>query len=359
MQLTVKLTSCEYPIYISNGCLQDHALLRKHIRSKQILVITNEVVGGHYLEWIQQAFHDFQCDVLMIKDGEQYKNQDSLSRIYDALLKYGHTRETTLVALGGGVIGDITGFAAATYQRGVAWIQIPTTLLSQVDAAIGGKTAINHPLGKNMIGCFYQPHAVIADPTTLQTLPEREFVAGFAEIIKYGLLKGGKLLKIIETLCEDNLQFSNQPVWIDLIAECCAVKIEYVQIDEKDRGVRALLNLGHTFGHALEAYTDYQDWLHGEAVAIGLYYAALLSFHLGYLTTLEVNYLDNLLKRAKLPNRIPKGMDIKKLIRAMMHDKKNKDHRICFVVIKKFGHCELEHQVSNEVLQAVLSVEHD
>jgi 3-dehydroquinate synthase len=353
-ELTVRLDRHEYPIYIGNRLLSNSRLLNRHIAANQVFIVTNEQIASYYLERVQQAFTTKQCDVVILPAGEMHKNQHSLSLIYDQLIKHGHHRNTTLIALGGGVIGDLTGFAAATYQRGTRFIQLPTTLLAQVDASVGGKTAINHPQGKNMVGSFYQPHAVIMDLDTLSTLPAREFYAGFGEIIKYGLLEGGCFLEKISALLTKEGLSPNAACLPDLIADCCRIKAQFVQEDEREKGRRALLNLGHTFAHALETYTNYQRWLHGEAVAIGLYCAALLSCLLGHLNPTEVSYIDSLLTNAHLPCRIPTDIDLQELHRLMFNDKKTQNKQLRLVLLRALGDCYLEENVSNDaVLQAL------
>ena len=344
----------EYPIYIGENLLSDTALLCRHIEASQVLIVTNETLAPLYLPRVQQAFSSRQCDVVVLPDGEYYKNEKNLFAIYDALIKYDHHRDTTLIALGGGVIGDIAGFAAATYQRGVGFIQLPTTLLAQVDASIGGKTAINHSLGKNMIGSFYQPQAVLIDLNTLETLPEREYRAGLAEVIKYGLLVGGELLNTLHSLLAKEWAAISTQQLAALIAQCCYIKAEIVEDDERETGRRALLNLGHTFAHALEAYTHYQRWLHGEAVAIGLYCAALLSHQLGCLDKASLALVDTLLTIAKLPRRIPKEIDLLNLQALMLKDKKVKDKTMRFVLMRAPGDCYLEAGVTEKNLRQVL-----
>ncbi|KTD38090.1 3-dehydroquinate synthase [Legionella oakridgensis] len=353
-QLMIQLVGHEYPIYIGCHYLSDVELLRRHVKGSQVLIVSNETVAPLYLKPIQQAFATMQCDTVLLKDGEVYKNQQSLNRIYDALIHYGHHRDTTLIALGGGVIGDITGFAAATYQRGVRFIQLPTTLLAQVDASVGGKTAINHPLAKNIIGSFYQPHAVIMDVNTLFTLPERELYSGFAEVIKYGFIAGGEFLQMLCRLLEAGIESLTTEQWSQLIAGCCQIKARIVEEDEHETGQRALLNLGHTFAHALEAYTHYQRWRHGEAVAIGLYCAALLSHHLGHLQHAHVVLLDALLAKANLPRRIPKEIDLLALHRLMFNDKKISNKRLRFVLMRAPGNCYLDDKVTDDCLRHAL-----
>ena len=352
--MDVHAATHEYPIYIGSNLLSDGELLRRHVYAAQVLIVTNETIAPLYLARVQQAFSSMQCDVVLLADGEIYKNQKSLFTIYDALIKHHHHRDTTLVALGGGVIGDMTGFAAATYQRGVRFIQLPTTLLAQVDASIGGKTAINHPQGKNMIGSFHQPHAVIMDLNTLMTLPEREFRAGLAEVIKYSLLVGGDFLNNLRVILAEELTHASRKQLGALIAQCCAIKARFVQEDEREAGQRALLNLGHTFAHALEAYTHYQRWLHGEAVAIGLYCAALLSNQLGHLDNGSLGIIDALLLAAKLPRRIPKEIDIQALYVLMFNDKKVINKMLRFVLMRAPGDCYIETEVPEDCLRQVL-----
>ena len=354
-QLNVQLPLSTYPILIGSGLLSDTVLLNRYVTTNQVLIVTNETIAPLYLELVQRAFLGLQVDVLVIKDGEQYKNRTSLFAIYDALMQGQHHRDTTLVALGGGVVGDLVGFAASTYQRGVRFIQLPTTLLAQVDASVGGKTAINHPLGKNMIGSFYQPHAVIMDLMTLKTLPEREFRAGLAEVIKCALLSGGEFLLRVTQILQSGITADSTDALAELILNSCRVKVEFVVADERELGRRALLNLGHTFAHALEAITHYRRWLHGEAVAIGLYCAALLSYQLGYLQYSNVEQVDALLTSANLPRRIPKDLDLVQLQALMMYDKKIKNNQLCFVLMKAVGDCYLDNQVTALNVRQVLA----
>jgi 3-dehydroquinate synthase len=353
-ELTIQLPDHSYPILIGSNALTDEALLRRYVLSKQVLVVTNDSVAPLYLAKLRSAFNDRQCDEFILKDGEEYKNQQSLFSIYDLLIAKQHHRDTTLIALGGGVIGDITGFAAATYQRGVSFVQIPTTLLAQVDASIGGKTAINHPQAKNMIGSFYQPKAVIMDLTTLHTLPAREFRAGLAEVIKYALLDSDAFLSLLDSALEKGLAENEFEELAAIISRCCQIKANIVQEDERERGQRALLNLGHTFAHALEAYSNYKRWLHGEAVAIGLYCAALLSYQAGQLDEKTVHRVDRLLTLAKLPRRIPPDIDLTHLRVLMSQDKKIKDERLRLILIKAAGHCYIDDKLTEEQLRLCL-----
>lgn len=352
-KIDIRLKEHQYRITICRDGLHHVQLLQTLVSSSQVLIVTNKTVAPLYLKALQSAFVSIQCDVVLLEDGERYKNQESLFTIYEALIQNKHHRDTTLIALGGGVIGDITGFAASTYQRGVRFIQIPTTLLAQIDASLGGKTAINHPLGKNMIGSFYQPQAVLIDINTLNTLPPREFRAGLAEMIKYGLLAGGSFFTELIQAVGEGLEM-NHPLLPQFIAECCRIKAQFVEQDEKEKGCRALLNLGHTFAHALEAYTHYQKWLHGEAVAIGLYCAALLSYELHLIDEKLVREIKQLLQNAGLPYHIPDTINLEALIDLMRLDKKIKKNQLPFVLIKKPGVCYLETDVNKDCLYAAL-----
>lgn len=352
-QLNVSLSECQYSITICSHVLTNYGFWHAVIPSKQVLIVCNETVAPLYLSSLQAALQDKQCDVLILPDGEVHKNQESLFAIYNELIQKKHHRDTTLIALGGGVIGDMTGFAASTYQRGVSFIQIPTTLLAQVDASVGGKTAINHPLGKNLIGSFYQPHAVVIDVETLKTLPEREFRAGLGEVIKYALLEGGAFYHGVHAMLQKGLNHSSSELPY-LINQCCQIKARFVEADEQEHGLRALLNLGHTFAHALETYTHYEQWLHGEAVAIGLYCAAILSYELGLIDFTVVESLEQMLKWAGLPHKIPQGIEPKELMQLMSLDKKIKNGCLRFVVIRKPGDCYLSDQITEANLYKTL-----
>ena len=352
-QVHVPLYKDQYAITICHHALEHGELVGSFVSSKQVLIVTNETVAPLYLDKVQKALHHKQCDVVILPDGEAYKNQTSLWLIYDTLVKKGHHRDTTLLALGGGVIGDITGFAAATYQRGVSLVQIPTTLLAQVDSSVGGKTAINHPSGKNMIGSFYQPRAVLIDVTTLTTLPKREFSAGLGEVIKYAWLEGGVFFEQVGHLLQNNLA-QTSPELPQLIEQCCLVKSRFVRLDEKEQGIRALLNLGHTFAHALEAYTHYQRWLHGEAVGIGLYCAAALSYELKRIDYSLLELVEQMIKWAGLPHKIPTSVDLNELTRLMSLDKKVKNGCLQFVVMRAPGDCYLDDTVTSHYVQKAL-----
>ncbi len=352
-RIDVNVPNHQYPLVICNKGLENADFLNRHVESSQVMIVTNTRVGPLYLELLKNSLADKQCDVVVLPDGEEHKNQNTLNTVYDALIEKHHHRDTTLIALGGGVVGDIAGYAASTYQRGVALIQIPTTLLAQIDASVGGKTAINHPLGKNLIGTFYQPKAVLIDISTLPTLPLREFRAGLAEMIKYALLTGGEFLARVESALQSDLNHESADLPY-LIGQCCRIKAEIVAGDEKETGSRALLNLGHTFGHALEAQTHYEHWLHGEAVAIGLYCAAILSWKMGLTKYQLVAQVKELLELAGLPYAIPHTIDLKQLIQLMKLDKKIKNNRLRFVVIKQPGECELNDHITEECLHDTL-----
>ncbi len=280
--LDVDLGVRSYPIHIGPGLIDDPELYRPHVSGSQVLIVTNEIVAPLYLDRVEQALRGFQLARVVLPDGEKYKNLEVWNRIMDALLENRFARDCTLVALGGGVVGDMAGFAAACYQRGVAFIQVPTTLLAQVDSSVGGKTGVNHALGKNMIGAFHQPRAVIADTDTLSTLPDRELSAGVAEVIKYGLIRDREFFYWLEANIGPLLERDTEALTF-AIERSCRNKAEVVAADEREAGQRALLNLGHTFGHAIETGMGYGAWLHGEAVGTGMCMAADLSFRLGWL----------------------------------------------------------------------------
>ncbi|KTD82926.1 3-dehydroquinate synthase [Legionella waltersii] len=352
-ELSVITSASEYPIIICRNGLTDEDLLHQLVCSQQLLIVTNKTIAPIYLADLQAVYKGKQCISVVLDDGEEYKNKESLYTIYDALLANQFHRDSTIIALGGGVIGDIAGFAASTYQRGIRLIQIPTTLLAQIDASVGGKTAINHPLGKNMIGSFYQPSGVVVDVNTLQTLPDREFRAGLAEMIKYALLEGGEFYSKVQVELEYGLTIDS-PELPSLIAKCCRIKAKYVEEDERETGKRALLNLGHTVGHALEAYTAYKTWLHGEAVAIGLYFIGVLSCNLGLLEEKILFQMKQMIIDAGLPYQIPKSVDIYKLWNLMKLDKKIQKNQLRFVVIEKPGMCYVHDAISEESIKDAL-----
>ncbi|TPD54829.1 MAG: 3-dehydroquinate synthase [Thalassolituus maritimus] len=351
--LTVDLGDRSYPIYIGPGLLRNKELYSPHVKGRQVLIVTNETVAPIYLDDVKSALTDYQVDTVILPDGEKYKDLDTLNMIFDELLDRRHNRTTTLIALGGGVIGDMTGFAAATYQRGVNFIQVPTTLLSQVDSSVGGKTAVNHPLGKNMIGAFHQPQAVIADTDTLETLPLREMAAGMAEVIKYGLISDSEFYLWLQ----DNvagLMSGDDESLAEAIYRSCENKADVVAQDEREGGIRATLNLGHTFGHAIEAHQGYGKWLHGEAVGAGMMMAADLSKRLGYLTEKDEHDLLRLLQAAHLPVKGPKDMSCDDYISRMAVDKKVLDGALRLVLLKGIGQAYITSDVPRDLLEETL-----
>lgn len=334
--LGVDLAERSYPIYIGPGLLGRLSELLPALNGKQVLVVTNSTIAPLYLDQVLGGLEGLQASSVILPDGEQHKTLETLNLIFTALLERRHSRTTTLVALGGGVVGDITGFAAAAYQRGVDFIQIPTTLLSQVDSSVGGKTGVNHPLGKNMIGAFHQPKAVIADTETLNTLPERELSAGLAEVIKYGLIRDEAFLRWIEEHISE-LVGRDPEAMTYAIRRSCEVKAEVVAADEREGGLRAILNLGHTFGHAIEAAQGYGQWLHGEAVGAGMVMALDLSARLGYLSKENVERGRSVIAAAGLPVIGPANMTVDTYLEKMAVDKKNVDARIRLVLLKSLG----------------------
>jgi len=352
--LTVSLSERSYPIHIGNGLLGRAGLLLPYLPHKKVAVVTNTTVAPLYLEQLCTMLqrHDVETISVILPDGEEYKNAETLGLVYDTLLTHHCERNTPLIALGGGVIGDITGFAAATYLRGVPFIQIPTTLLAQVDSSVGGKTGINHPLGKNMIGAFYQPQVVLADIATLHTLPDKELRAGIAEVIKYGLIRDlpffGWLEQNMEKLLARNaesLQYA--------IARSCQNKAEVVAADERESGERALLNLGHTFGHAIEAGMGYGGWLHGEAVAAGTIMATDLSQRLGWISEDDTQRTRRLFDRAGLLMVAPQ-LGTEKYLQLMGLDKKVVSGKIRFVLLKAIGCAVVSGDVPDNLLRQTL-----
>lgn len=327
------------------------------INGRQVLIVSNETVAPIYLAPLQrQLTSNFTVATCILADGEQFKTQDSINQIYDALMDNHFNRDVTLIALGGGVVGDMTGFAAASFMRGVDFIQIPTTLLSQVDSSVGGKTGINHPKGKNMIGAFWQPKMVLADMATLKTLPPRELSAGLAEVIKYALIMDDSFLDWLE----DNLPAMmalDLGVLGEAVKRCCQYKADIVASDEREAGLRAILNFGHTFGHVIETHEGYGTWLHGEAVAAGMVQAAKLSQKLGWLSTDDVARLERVLRLANLPI-IPPPIAVDRALDLMGHDKKVKHGQIRLILLKSLGQAVITQDFDSQLLAEVLS-DHD
>lgn len=335
--LNVELGERSYPIHIGSGLLQQIDLITPHLKQKRAVIVTNTTVAPLYLDQLRSTLESAQISVLpvVLPDGEAYKTWETLNLIFDALLEARCERSTTLFALGGGVVGDMVGFAAACYQRGMPFIQIPTTLLSQVDSSVGGKTAINHPLGKNMIGAFYQPKLVLADIGTLDTLPDRELKAGLAEVIKYGLIRDLPFFEWLEANMPKLLARDPEALAY-AVQRSCANKAEVVAADERETGDRALLNLGHTFGHAIETGLGYGEWLHGEAVAAGTLIAARLSCLLGWLPADDVLRIEKLFVLAGLPVKGP-ALGAGRYLDLMSHDKKVIDGRLRLVLLTAIG----------------------
>jgi 3-dehydroquinate synthase len=352
ISLVVDLGDRSYPIFIGSG-LMSGSSLAEYLVGSQTLVVTNETIAPLYLDRLLSALPE-GAEKLIIEDGEQFKTLDTFEKIVTRLLESGFSRNCNLVALGGGVVGDVTGFVAASYQRGVNFIQVPTTLLAQVDSSVGGKTAVNHPLGKNMIGAFYQPSCVLIDTDTLETLPEREFAAGLAEVIKYGLIRDRQFFdwlgeNLDSVLCRDKEALAY------IIENSCNNKAEVVSEDETEAGVRALLNLGHTFGHAIEAFQNYRQLLHGEAVAIGMVMASRLSCLQGNLDQTDVSTIIDLLGRAGLPTCCPADMQAEDFMDKMKVDKKNRDGKLRLVLMHSVGDAYVADDVPVDQIKSAIN----
>ncbi len=353
-ELSVDLPNNSYPIFIGQNILSDPSLIAPYVAGKQVMIVTNETIAPLYLEQAKKLFGAYQVDTVILPDGEEFKTLECLNYIYTALLTHRHNRTTTLVALGGGVVGDMTGFAAASYQRGVDFIQLPTTVLSQVDSSVGGKTGVNHALGKNMIGAFHQPNCVVIDIDTLGTLPDKELSAGLAEVIKYGLICDLPFFEWLESNM-DRLLAREDDALIYAIETSCANKAKVVAQDEKEGGIRAILNLGHTFGHAIETEQGYGNWLHGEAVAAGTVMAADLSRRLGWITAGECERVVAILEQARLPVTCPKDMSGRRFKELMAVDKKVLDGKLRLVLLKAMGEAITTSDFAIEHLDATLT----
>ena len=352
--LHVDLGERSYPVYIGRGLLADGELLGRHVPGQQIVLVSNETIAPLYAERVLAALGERSLVTeVVLPDGEQYKTLDTLSDIFDRVMSDRHNRSTTFVALGGGVVGDVTGFAAACYQRGVRFVQLPTTLLAQVDSSVGGKTAVNHPLGKNMIGAFYQPEAVLIDTDTLHSLPPREFAAGLAEVVKYGLICDEPFYRWLQ----DNMHkllAREEAALAEAIERSCMNKAQVVAADEREGGLRAILNLGHTFGHAIETAQGYGSWLHGEAVATGMLLAMELSARRGWVPRQEVEDFAELLLTMHLPREIPEAMTAAEFIDLMGRDKKVIDGRLRLVLLRAVGEACIVDDATEEELTALL-----
>jgi 3-dehydroquinate synthase len=355
--LSVALGDRSYPIVIGPGLLTQPEWLEPHIKSRQICIVTNTTVAALHESKLRQLLDkirpDGQITSVHLPDGEAFKTLETLATVFDALLADRHNRNTTLLAFGGGVVGDMAGFAAACYQRGVDFVQIPTTLLSQVDSSVGGKTGVNHPLGKNMIGAFYQPRAVLIDLDLLQTLPDRELAAGLAEIIKYGLIADADFFLWLENNIEA-LNRRDPEALTYAIKRSCEIKADVVAKDEREGGLRAILNFGHTYGHAIETEMGYGTWLHGEAVAAGMAMACELSVDLGWLEPDVLKRTQQLLEAAHLPSKPPASMTAEAFLKHMAVDKKVLDGRVRLVLLKGCGHAVITTDFDPALLKAQL-----
>lgn len=353
IELKVDLGDRSYPILIGRGLLADPAPFESHLR-RQVMIVTNSTVGPLYVQSLRAALGQRQVEIVALPDGEQFKTLATMERIIGALLEARFDRGCTLLALGGGVVGDITGFAAACYQRGVDYIQVPTTLLAQVDSSVGGKTAVNHALGKNMIGAFHQPRLVLADTDTLSTLPDRELRAGVAEIIKYGLIRDAGFFGWLEANIHALLA-RDPPALAHAIERSCRNKAEVVAADERESGQRALLNLGHTFGHAIETGLGYGSWLHGEAVAAGMCLAADLSARLGWLSRTDAERAIALIDDGGLPTQLPSQLGPEQMLALMAVDKKVQEGRIRLVLLEEIGRAVVTGAYEHGALRATLA----
>lgn len=352
-ELTVDLGTRAYPIHIGAGLLGNAELYKNITHNRRLLVVTNDTIAPLYLQQVCETLNIDSSKQLVLPDGESHKTLGTMTQIYDKLLAGNYARDCVIIALGGGVIGDITGFAAASYQRGVDFIQIPTTLLAQVDSSVGGKTGVNHPLGKNMIGAFHQPRLVLADTDTLISLPERELAAGLAEVIKYGLIRDTEFLAWLENNMPRLLKRKPDALAY-AITRSCENKAEVVAADERESGQRALLNLGHTFGHAIEAAMGYGEWLHGEAVAAGMCMAADMSVRLGWLTEAERDRAKTLIAAAGLPTAPPQGLTREQMLGLMASDKKVLAGKLRLVLLRSLGEAVVTSDFDEKSLLATL-----
>jgi len=355
-RLQVELGDRSYPIFIGQGLMGNAELVKPYVKGQQVLIVTNTTVAPLYLEKCQTAFSEFNVQSVVLPDGENYKTLETLNQVFDELIGQRFDRSCTLVALGGGVIGDMTGFAAAAFQRGVNFIQMPTTLLSQVDSSVGGKTGVNHPLGKNMIGAFHQPECVVIDTETLNTLEDRQLSAGLAEVIKYGLIQDPVFFEWLEANLDKLL--NREPEALSFAIErSCQDKAEIVAKDEKEAGMRALFNLGHTFGHAVESGMGYGNWLHGEGVSAGSMQAVYMSKLLGNLTQEDENRIKAIFEQAKLPIVPPSQQEMsnEKFLELMAGDKKVQAGTIRLVLLKSIGQAYVTGDYPQELLEQTLT----
>lgn len=353
--VNVNLQDRSYPIYIGTELLGNTQLFEPHVHGRKVLVVTNSTIEPLYAKTVVDAISSLaEVDTFVLPDGEVHKNLGTINTIFNHLIDTMCDRSTTVVALGGGVVGDIAGFAAACYQRGVPYIQIPTTLLAQVDSSVGGKTGVNHKRGKNMIGAFYQPQCVVADTETLSTLPDREFKAGLAEVIKYGAIRDASFFSWLESEIESLLN-RNPENLAYVIEQSCQNKSEVVLEDERESGMRAILNFGHTFGHAIETWLGYENWLHGEAVAAGMVMASDLSAELEWLDQAESVRIKQLIGHTGLPTRPPNGMNAEDFLELTKLDKKVQAGKIRLILLTKIGKAVISDDYPQTTLERVLN----
>jgi 3-dehydroquinate synthase len=352
-KIIVDLGERSYPIYAGDDLLGKEKLFSDNIKSKQVMIVSNTTVAPLYLDKVMQSLKKFDVASVILADGEQYKTLDAVNDIITALLEKRFSRNSCLVALGGGVIGDITGFAAACYQRGIDFIQVPTTLLAQVDSSVGGKTGVNHVAGKNMIGAFHQPQAVIADTSVLDTLDDREVSAGLAEVVKYGLIRDARFFDWIEDNI-DSLVNREPKALAYIIEQSCRNKADVVAEDERESGIRAILNLGHTFGHAIETGLGYGTWLHGEAIALGMLMAADLSHRMGWIDSEVCDRIESMLLKLNLPVTLPDNFDTGRMRELMSVDKKAKDGKLFLILLKGIGEAVVTDKFDEDLLMETL-----
>ncbi|GAB4347672.1 MAG: 3-dehydroquinate synthase [Gammaproteobacteria bacterium] len=352
-ELKIDLGARSYPIFIGPNLLENSKYFKNYLTGESAMIVTNDVVAPLYLDSLKSGLTGLRLAEIVLPDGEKHKTLSTVNDIFTRLLELRFDRSTTLIALGGGVVGDITGFAAACYQRGVSFIQVPTTLLAQVDSSVGGKTGVNHPLGKNMIGAFHQPMCVVADTETLRTLDNRQLSAGIAEIIKYGLIGDKEFFEWLEDNIENLVRKDEQALMV-AIERSCLNKARIVEEDELESGKRALLNLGHTFGHAIEAAMGYGNWLHGEAVAAGMCMAARMSHRHGWLSEAEVSRIESLIRRANLPVDPPKTITPEKFKEMMSVDKKIAKGQLRLVLLKSIGEAVLSSDYEPRLLDETI-----
>ncbi len=352
-KIIVELGERSYPIYAGNDLLGKEKLFSDNIKSKQVMIVSNTTVAPLYLDKVMQSLKKFDVASVILADGEQYKTLDAVNDIITALLEKRFSRNSCLVALGGGVIGDITGFAAACYQRGIDFIQVPTTVLAQVDSSVGGKTGVNHAAGKNMIGAFHQPQAVIADTSVLVTLNDKEVSAGLAEVVKYGLIRDAKLFDWLEDNADKLIKRDSEALAY-IIEQSCRNKADVVAEDERESGVRALLNLGHTFGHAIETGLGYGTWLHGEAIALGMLMAADLSHRMGWIDSEAYDRVESILLKLNLPVILPDNFDPERMRELMSVDKKAKDGVLFLILLKGIGEAVVTDEFDEDLLMETL-----